>query len=136
MARSVRMLVAGCLVGGLVWGAPALAAAEFKARGFTLPGGAVKVDDHRYRLPQTYEEALKWYRGTYPPAKYPRRTLVNQGGVRAMHLRNPKPGDPKEGEWEGANVYEFAKGEVRVYILAPPQEDEGEAATPAPRKAQ
>ncbi len=32
--------------------APAIAATEgFKARGFILPDGAVKIDDDRYRLP-------------------------------------------------------------------------------------
>ena len=91
---------------------PAFAAGGFKARGFFLPDGAVKVDEDRYRLPQAWEDAAKWYRATYPPAKYPRHTLKNQSGVRAMHITNPN-----SGEWEGANLYETPRGEVRVFVL-------------------
>ena len=91
---------------------PARAAGGFKARGFFLPDGAVKVDEDRYRLPQPWEEAVKWYRATYPPAKFPRHTLRNQAGVRAMHIVNTAPG-----EWEGANLYETPRGEVRVFVM-------------------
>jgi hypothetical protein len=90
-----------------------LAAGGFKARGFSLPDGAVKVDDDRYRLPQTWEDALRWYRSVYPPAKYPRITLRNEAGIRAIHIENRAPG----AEWEGANLYENARGEVRVFVL-------------------
>jgi hypothetical protein len=90
-----------------------LAAGGFKARGFALPDGAVRVDEDRYRLPQTWEETLRWYRTVYPPAKYPRSTLRNQSGVRALHIDNPGGS-----EWEGANLYETARGEVRVFVLA------------------
>lgn len=95
---------------------PAHAAGEFKARGFTLPPGAVRVDDDRYRLPQNWEQGLRWYRSVYPPAKFPRRVLVNQSGVRAIHLVNPRHTE----EWEGVNFYEVGKGEVRVFVLARP----------------
>jgi hypothetical protein len=37
-----------------------------------------------------------------------------------MHIENPE-----RSEWEGVNLYEAGRGEVRVYILAP-------APTPAP----
>jgi hypothetical protein len=96
----------------------------FKARGFILPDGSVKIDEDRYRLPQPGDEAVKFYRRAYPPAKFPRRTLHSQTAVRAMHIENPE-----RGEWEGVNLYEAGRGEVRVYILAatgPP--------TPAPTK--
>jgi hypothetical protein len=83
-----------------------LAAGGFKARGFSLPDGAVKVDDDRYRLPR--------YRSVYPPAKFPRSTLRNQSGIRAIHIENRTAGS----EWEGANLYENVKGEVRVFVLA------------------
>jgi len=75
----------------------------FKARGFILPDGAVKIDEDRYRLPQPWDEAVKFYRRAYPPG----------------HIENPE-----RGEWEGVNLYEAGRGEVRVYILA--------AATPPP----
>ena len=91
-----------------------LAATGFKARGFTLPDGAVKVDDDRYRLPQAWEDALKFYKQVYPPAKYPRRTLHSESQVRAIHIENPSTHE----EWEGANVYEMGRGEVRLFILA------------------
>jgi hypothetical protein len=89
----------------------AASAAGFKARGFTLPDGAVKVDEDRFRLPQTWEDALRFYKGAYPPAKFPRRTLHSESSVRAIHIANPAGG-----EWDGANLYE-SRGEVRVYVL-------------------
>jgi hypothetical protein len=95
--------------------ATAVAAAEgFKARGFILPDGAVKIDEDRYRLTQPWDEAVKFYRRAYPPGKFPRRTLHSQTAVRAMHIENPGGAD-----WEGVNLYEAGRGEVRVYILAP-----------------
>ena len=101
---------------------PAKAATEgFKARGFVLPDGAVKIDDDRYRLPSPWDEAVRFYRRAYPPAKYPRRTLHSQTAYRAMHIENPE-----RSEWEGVNLYEATRGEVRVFILAP---------TPAPAPA-
>ena len=89
----------------------ARAGGEFKARGFTLPGGTVKVDDDRYRLAQAWDDAKRFFKSVYPPAKFPRRTLANFSGIRAEHIQNPGGG-----EWEGVNLYEN-KGEVRVYIL-------------------
>ena len=105
---------------------PAHAAGGFKARGFFLPDGAVKVDEDRYRLPQPWDDAVKFYKATYPPAKFPRRTLRNQSGVRAMHIANPSGG-----EWEGANLYETARGEVRVFVLGR-GEKPAEASPPLP----
>jgi len=99
----------------LVLAGPLLAAGEgFKARGFILPDGAVKIDDDRYRLPGPWDESVKFYRRAYPPGKYPRRTLHSQTAVRAMHIENPD-----RSEWEGVNLYEAARGEVRVFILPP-----------------
>ena len=93
---------------------PAFAAGEgFKARGFILPDGAVKIDEDRYRLPAAWDETVKFYRRAYPPGKYPRKTLHSQTAVRAMHIENPSGN-----EWDGVNLYEAGRGEVRVYILA------------------
>ena len=89
----------------------ALAGGEFKAHGFTLPGGSVKVDDDRYRLAAAWDDAKRFFRSVYPPAKFPRRTLPNTAGVRAEHIENPGGGG-----WAGVNLYEN-KGEVRVFIL-------------------
>ena len=103
----------------LLLSASAQAAGEFKAHNFTLPGGSVKVDDDRFRLPQAWEDALKFYKAVLPPAKYPRHTLHNQAGIRAIHIDNPKSTRDAD-DWEGANIYEIARGEVRVYILTRP----------------
>ncbi len=97
----------------LLLAATAAVAAE---GGFILPDGAVKIDDDRYRLPQPWDEAVKFYRRAYPPGKYARRTLHSQTAVRAMYIENSE-----RGEWEGVNLYEAGRGEVRVYILAPTQ---------------
>jgi hypothetical protein len=102
-----------------------IAAGGFKGKGFSLPDGAVKVDDDRYRLSQTWEEALKWYRGVYPPARYPRNTLHSQTTVRAIHIANPAGG-----EWDGANIYEAGRGEVRVYVLTGKDAAKPDAAKP------
>lgn len=110
----------------LLAGALPAFASGFRARGFTLPDGAVKIDDDRYRLPQVWDEAVRFYRSVYPPAKYPRRTLHSETPVRAVHIDNPAGG-----EWDGANLYEAGHGEVRVYVL--PGRD---AAAPAERKKQ
>jgi hypothetical protein len=105
----------------LLAAASAHAAEGFKARGFILPDGAVKIDDDRYRLSQPWDEAVKFYRRAYPPAKYPRRSLRSQTPVRALHIANPAGG-----EWDGVNLYEANRGEVRLFILAsrqaPPEE--------------
>jgi len=84
----------------------------FKARGFQLPDGAVKIDEDRFRLTQPWDEAIKWYRRAYPASKYPRKNLHSQTPVRAQHIDNPSGQ-----EWDGVNIYEASRGEVRLYIL-------------------
>ena len=97
---------------GVTLAGAALAAEGFRARGLLLPEGAVKIDEDRYRLAEAWDEAVRFYRRAYPPSKYPRRTLRSQTPIRAMHISNPSGI-----EWEGANLYEAARGEVRLYIL-------------------
>ena len=113
-----KLLGRGARMGALIFlmGAvfnPARAAGEFKAHGFILPSGSVKLDDDRYRLPMGWDDVQRFYRNTYPAAKYARHTLRNQAGVRALHIINPKGDD-----WTGVNMYEAARGEVRVYVLS------------------
>lgn len=91
---------------------PGLALAEVKVAGALLPDGAEKVSENRYRVPRTYEETLKFFRQTYG-ARYIRRPIADQPGVKAVHIENP---DAKPGQWEGLNVYEL-KGETRVFVL-------------------
>jgi hypothetical protein len=113
----------------LLLGTAAVAAEGFKARGFVLPDGAVKIDEDRYRLTQPWDEAVRFYRRAYPPGKFTRRTLHNQSAVRAMYIENPE-----HGEWEGVNLYEV-RGEVRVFILVPEQRAAAPAAPPAKGKS-
>ena len=91
---------------------PGLALAEPKVAGAVLPDGAEKVSENRYRVPKTYDETLRFFRQTYG-ARYTRRPIADQPGVKAVHIENP---DAKPGSWEGLNVYEL-KGEVRVFVL-------------------
>lgn len=109
---------------------PASASGEFKSHGFMLPGGSVRIDEDRFRLPQSWEESVKFYKTVYPPQKYPRRALHSQSGVRAVHIDNPRPA---EDEWQGVNLYEN-KGEVRVFVLNQPQPppEPARGAPPAP----
>lgn len=104
----------GLLAGLAILGAApsALAAGEFKVKGVLLPNGAVRVGDDRYRLPEGFDATMKWYKTVYKPETFPRKAIVNQPGIKAIHFVNA---DPKA-EWEGFNLYEF-QGEVRLYIL-------------------
>jgi hypothetical protein len=79
--------------------------------GVNLPDGAVKVGENRYRVKDDFKGTLKYYQGVYPPAAYPRRPVVNQPGVKAVHIVNPSGKG-----FEGINIYE-ANDEVRVFIV-------------------
>jgi len=127
----LKHLALGALIAAAATPWPARAAGGFQARGFWLPDGAVKVDEDRYRLPQPWDDAVKFYRATYPPAKFPRRTLRNQSGVRAMHI-----GNSAKGEWEGANLYETPRGEVRVFVMPKAEKAEEPPPPMPPRKAE
>ncbi len=91
---------------------PALALAEVRVAGAALPDGAEKVAESRYKIPKSWDETIRFYRQLYPP-RYTRRTIVDQPGVKAVHIDNP---DAKPGSWEGLNIYE-AKGEIRIFVL-------------------
>jgi hypothetical protein len=91
---------------------PGLAWSE-KVAGATLPEEARKIGENRYQIDRKYEDVLKFFRSTYPPAKHPRRPIADQPGVKAVHIENP---EARPGSWEGLNVYEL-KGETRVFVL-------------------
>jgi hypothetical protein len=95
------------------WGWAAAAGAEMVG-GVQLPDGATKVGENRYRVPRDFEDTLQYYRTVYPPATYPRKTIVNQPGVKAVHIAFP-PGK----NVDGLNIYEDKESlrEVRVYIV-------------------
>lgn len=81
--------------------------------GVQLPVGVQKVGEDRYRSPNDYDATLKYFRAVYPPEKYPRRSIVNQPGIKAFHISNPSGKN-----FEGLNIYE-ANDEVRIYIVRP-----------------
>jgi hypothetical protein len=108
--RYKAALVAVCLA------APALARAE-RVAGALLPDEARLVEPNRYRVEKSYDETLKFFRSVYPPAKFPRRPIANQPGVKAVHIENP---EAKPGGWDGLNVYEL-RGETRVFVLVAPK---------------
>jgi hypothetical protein len=102
---------AALAAGFLAW--PGLAAAE-RVAGATLPDEVSLVEPNRYRVEKkTYEETLKFYKAVYPPARYPRRPIANQPGLRGVHIENP---EARPGSWDGLNVYEL-QGETRLFIL-------------------
>jgi hypothetical protein len=87
-----------------------------KVAGAVLPDEATKVGENRYRIGRTYDDTIKFYRQVYP-GRYERRAIVDQPGVKAVHIVNP---DARPGTWEGLNVYEI-KGETRVFVLVKPK---------------
>jgi hypothetical protein len=87
-------------------------AAGFRAHGVSLPNGAVQISEDRFRLPESLEASLKWYKSVYRPEKYQRKLVIDQQGVKAYHIDNP---DPK-GDWEGFNLYAY-QNETRLYVL-------------------
>ena len=72
--------------------APGLATA-LTVSGATLPDDAKKVGENRYQLGRDWESVLKFYRTTYS-ARFTRRPIADQPGVKAVHIANPdaKPG--------------------------------------------
>jgi hypothetical protein len=113
--RYKAALVAVCVA------VPAFARAE-RVAGALLPDEARLVEPNRYRVEKTYDETLKFFRSVYPPARFPRKPIANQPGVKAVHIENP---EAKPGGWEGLNVYEL-RGETRVFVLVAPRPDSKE----------
>ena len=99
------------VVASLLLLAPGVAAA-LSVAGATLPDDAKAIGENRYRLHRDFDEVLKYYRTIYS-ARFTRRPIADQPGVKAVHIANP---DAKPGQWEGLNVYEL-KGQVRVFVL-------------------
>ena len=80
--------------------------------GASLPESARKVAEHRYKSGTDFEGTLKYYKSVYPASSYPRKLVVNQPGVKAVHI----PNTSGKGGWEGLNIYE-ANDEVRIYVV-------------------
>lgn len=80
-------------------------------KGVQLPDGAAQVGEDRFRAPEDYEGTLKYYRLVYPPAKYRWKAVIDQPGVKALHIELGSKGGV-----EGLNIYE-ANDEVRIYLV-------------------
>jgi hypothetical protein len=87
-----------------------VAAAE-TVSGAQLPDGSQKVGENRYRAPGNFDKTLEYYKTVYPASAYPRRAIVNQPGVKAVHISNPSGKN-----FEGLNIYE-TNDEVRLYVV-------------------
>jgi hypothetical protein len=103
----------------LLLAAPAVARAE-RVAGAQLPHGSTRIEAYRYRIERNYADTLKFFRTVYPPARYARRQIVNEPGIKAVHIDNPAP---RPGGWDGLNVYEL-RGETRVFVLVAPVDKE------------
>lgn len=80
--------------------------------GAELPSGSRKVAERRYRSSADFEGTMKFYRTAYPAKDFPRKSIINQRGIKALHIAN----DSGRGGWEGLNIYE-ANDEVRIYVV-------------------
>jgi hypothetical protein len=78
--------------------------------GASLPDNARPVGEHRYKSVNDWEGTLKFYKKIYAPGSW--RQVINQPGVRAIHI----PNTSGKGDWLGLNVYE-ANEEVRIYVV-------------------
>jgi len=79
--------------------------------GAQLPDGSEKVGELRYKAREDFEGVTKYYKSVYPPAAYPRKWIVNQPSVKAVHIVNPSGKN-----FEGLNIYQ-ANDEVRIYVV-------------------
>ncbi len=80
--------------------------------GAALPDYSRKVAERRWRSSRDWEGTMKFFRENYPQSQFPRRSIVNQPGVKAVHIANPSG----KAKWEGLNVYEH-NDEVRIYVV-------------------
>lgn len=98
-------------LGAVALGLWAVAAGAEAVGSALLPDGCQRVGEDRYRAPRGFDETLKYYKSVYPVSTYPRRSIINQPGVKAVHIVNPSGKN-----FEGLNIYE-ANDEVRIYIV-------------------
>lgn len=97
----------GAVVVALGW----MVAAAETVSGAQLPDGSQRVGENRYRAPGDFDKTLEFYKVVYPANAYPRRAIVNQPGVKAIHISNPSGKN-----FEGLNIYQ-SNDEVRLYVV-------------------
>jgi hypothetical protein len=102
--KARALAVAAVLTTAAVAGAEVIGGVQF-------PEGVQKVGENRYRARDDFEGVMKYYRTVYPPDRYPRKSIVNQPGVKAVHISNPSGKN-----FEGLNIYQ-ANDEVRIFVV-------------------
>lgn len=112
----------------LLWSTGALAESVM---GASIPDSAQKVGENRYRSAEDWKGTTDTFRKLYPTSVFPRRHIVNQPGVKAIHIVNPSGRN-----YEGLNIYE-ANQEVRIYVVPAGvvKSAKKKTATPAPKKS-
>lgn len=89
-----------------------LATAALAGEPGVLPDSARKVAENRYKAVGDLEAVMKFYKTALPANLYPRKQIVYQPGIKALHIANPSG----RGGWEGLNIYETSE-EVRIYVV-------------------
>lgn len=92
-----------------MWALPAFG--NVVVKGAVLPNGSQQVGEDRYKSPSSYAGTLTWAGKQYK--SNPRKPIVNQPGIRGVHIVNTSG----KGEWEGLNIYEL-DGETRIYVVS------------------
>jgi hypothetical protein len=105
----IRIAFIGALLASALF--PAAARASDTAHGALLPSGAREVGPDRYQTSAPFAETMKFYQKTYSAERYPRKSIADIPGVRAVHLTNPS-----HVGWDGLNIYEL-NGVTRIYVL-------------------
>jgi hypothetical protein len=95
--------------------------------GVSLPDGAQKVGENRYRAAGDYQATLNYYKAILPSGQYPRKPIVNQPGIKAIHISNPSGKG-----FEGLNIYENNE-EVRIYVIPAPAQKKSPSSKPTKR---
>jgi hypothetical protein len=96
-------------LGALLVAAPPALAGNLVVRGAVLPPGSQQVGEDRYKSPSNYADTLTFYSKLYKGN--PRKPIVNQPGIRGVHLVNDGKGD-----WDGLNIYEL-EGETKIFVV-------------------
>ena len=81
--------------------------------GAPLPQWSREIGEHRFRAPSNWSQTQTWFNRNYNARQFPRIRIVNQPGIKAIHLAN-RTG---RGDWSGMNIYELENGEVRIFVL-------------------
>jgi hypothetical protein len=89
---------------------PLTVSGNTESPGVQLPPGSSKVGRGRFRSPSNWADTIRFFDRQY--TGYPRITIVNQPGLRAIHIPNRN----KRSSWEGINIYELGS-ETRIFVL-------------------